>query len=200
MLENFMAPPELKLKVGAQVMLIKNINEFMVNGTMGKVVDFRDPGSWESSGGEELAKLEGKNTNMTAKTSQKGGVLYPVVEFLQVNSPPRKVLVEPEVFKVELPNGEVQVSRSQVRRDILSNWTRLMRYHSFRLSWPGLCRYTRVKARHWSASRSIWLRCSRKVCAISFCGSARPMLTPYRTSICCTVARDISRGIASSKF
>lgn len=39
-LNNFLAPQKLFLKKGAQVMCIKNFDDTLVNGTMGKVVDF----------------------------------------------------------------------------------------------------------------------------------------------------------------
>lgn len=42
MLSNFLAPPRLHLKVGAQVMCIKNFDEDLINGSIGKVVDFLD--------------------------------------------------------------------------------------------------------------------------------------------------------------
>ena len=41
-LANFMAPRELKLKLNSQVMLIKNMDESLVNGSIGKVVRFAD--------------------------------------------------------------------------------------------------------------------------------------------------------------
>lgn len=41
-LANFMAPQKIFLKVGAQVMLIKNMDETLVNGSIGKVVAFLD--------------------------------------------------------------------------------------------------------------------------------------------------------------
>lgn len=40
LLSNFLAPESLDLKVGAQVMLVKNIDENLVNGSLGKVLDF----------------------------------------------------------------------------------------------------------------------------------------------------------------
>ncbi|CAO1638299.1 unnamed protein product [Parajaminaea phylloscopi] len=42
-LSQFMAPPKIFLKVGAQVMLIKNTDETLVNGSVGKVVAFLTP-------------------------------------------------------------------------------------------------------------------------------------------------------------
>lgn len=42
LLSNFMAPEKLELKKGAQVMMIKNIDDNLVNGSLGKVVDFMD--------------------------------------------------------------------------------------------------------------------------------------------------------------
>ncbi|SCU97751.1 LAFA_0G13058g1_1 [Lachancea sp. 'fantastica'] len=42
LLSNFLAPKELKLKVGAQVMMIKNMDETLVNGSLGKIIDFID--------------------------------------------------------------------------------------------------------------------------------------------------------------
>lgn len=42
MLEKFMPPPKLMLKAGAQVMLIKNIDETLVNGSVGTILTFLD--------------------------------------------------------------------------------------------------------------------------------------------------------------
>ncbi|AMD22070.1 HGL270Wp [Eremothecium sinecaudum] len=41
-LANFLAPKKLVLKVGAQVMNIKNYDDTLVNGSLGKVIDFID--------------------------------------------------------------------------------------------------------------------------------------------------------------
>ena len=42
LLANCMAPQSISLKKGAQVMLIKNIDETLVNGSIGKVIAFMD--------------------------------------------------------------------------------------------------------------------------------------------------------------
>jgi ATP-dependent DNA helicase PIF1 len=42
LLRNCLAPDELQLKLGAQVMLIKNLSSQLVNGSQGVIVDFRE--------------------------------------------------------------------------------------------------------------------------------------------------------------
>ena len=55
MLSNFMAPKTLELKLDAQVMLIKNVDETLVNGSMGKVVGFADPSEVDDTTADENA-------------------------------------------------------------------------------------------------------------------------------------------------
>lgn len=112
MLANFMAPGSLTLRVDAQVMLIKNMDDTLVNGSMGKIVRFMDPNV--AGGAEELSDAVGKNGKDGKKNAMVGrSIEYPVVEFA-VPGGRREILVLPETWKVELPNGEVQVSRVQV--------------------------------------------------------------------------------------
>ena len=110
-LANFMAPRELKLKLNSQVMLIKNMDDSLVNGSIGKVVRFADV-EVESDlildKNNEMKKL-GKEP-----PKKPSGKIYPVIEFLQPGGYKRIVMVLPESWKVELPSGEVQVSRTQV--------------------------------------------------------------------------------------
>ncbi|OBZ73732.1 ATP-dependent DNA helicase PIF1 [Grifola frondosa] len=113
MLANFMAPQRLALKLGAQVMLIKNMDETLVNGTMGKIVDFVDPSAAPVADDDHSGVKPGsKGPKETKKASS--GIRWPLVEFLQPGGGRRRVMVQPETWKVELPNGEVQVSRTQM--------------------------------------------------------------------------------------
>lgn len=100
MLANFMAPGVIQLKIDSQVMLIKNMDEQLVNGSIGKVVRFQDP--TDGTAGDPQGKKKA------------GGLVWPVVAFPIAGGLVRETMVQPETFKVELPNGEVQVSRTQV--------------------------------------------------------------------------------------
>lgn len=126
LLSNFMAPRHLHLRVDAQVMLIKNVDETLVNGSMGRIIRFVDPalygadqdrepsreGGVESATSTNPGMLARKNNSNSAALDVK---MYPVVEFVTRSGNRRRMLVMPEVWKLELPNGEVQVSRTQVR-------------------------------------------------------------------------------------
>lgn len=121
MLSNFMAPQVLKFRAEAQVMLIKNMDEMLVNGSMGRVKRFVDAATYGTPDDKEgLGNTAGV---VGGGASKKGAGLdtkfYPVVEFILPHGGKRDVLVLPETWKVELPDGEVQVSRSQVSTNSL---------------------------------------------------------------------------------
>lgn len=129
LLENCMAPQNLVLKKGAQVMLIKNIDETLVNGSIGKIVAFMDEQTFDyyddheeeftstapdidkdgkpRAGKIDLNKFANKGAgSVTAR--------YPVVRFLVPDGTTRDLLCCRETWKIEQPNGEVLASRSQI--------------------------------------------------------------------------------------
>ncbi len=127
LLSNFMAPTSIQLKVNAQVMMIKNLDETLVNGSMGKVIGFSHDGLFEldSSGKwkpdgilddldeEEKEKRLQQRASLEARLAN-GVKPWPVVQFKIPGGGVRDTLVKPDTFKNELPNGEIQASRLQV--------------------------------------------------------------------------------------
>jgi len=121
LLANMMAPPSLELKKGAQVMLIKNMDETLVNGSLGTVEDFMTEASLGLMGddGEGSDVEMDKKKRIRAFTNALEGAKsdtreYPLVRFHAVDGTTRKLLCVPEDWKVELPTGEVQASRKQL--------------------------------------------------------------------------------------
>ncbi|ESZ96563.1 hypothetical protein SBOR_3065 [Sclerotinia borealis F-4128] len=134
LLANMMAPKSVELKKGAQVMLIKNMDDGLVNGSLGKVVAFMSEKSFEiydsnpeilnekefSDAEEEnnrqsdLAKFKQTNRELPSTGISSSGRLFPLVRFSIPDGTVRDLLVQPEEWKIELPNGEVQAQRSQL--------------------------------------------------------------------------------------
>ena len=131
LLAGCMAPPLLVLKKGAQVMLIKNIDDNLVNGSLGRVIAFmsertfeiydEDPAILDSERDEEMEmgitfrqarnKLKSMmNKDLIADTAKE----YPLVRFTLPDGTSRDLLCQPEDWKVELPNGEVEAQRRQL--------------------------------------------------------------------------------------
>ncbi|KAI0063975.1 hypothetical protein BV25DRAFT_1823461 [Artomyces pyxidatus] len=116
LLDNLMAPEKLEVTVGSQVMLIKNIDETLVNGSMGVVQRFSDPTKYAAESEDpEFTVVEKPSSSVGKKnTSKSPPQLMPVVDFSVPGGGKRTVLVMPESWKIELPNGEIQASRQQV--------------------------------------------------------------------------------------
>lgn len=139
LLSNCMAAETVVLKKGAQVMLIKNIDESLVNGSIGRVLGFMSEQEFDAydendsnsnsnipnlSSGTPADDASGTankvdrakanlNANITGALS--GSIRrYPVVRFSISDGTTRDLLCQPESWKVELPNGEVQASRQQI--------------------------------------------------------------------------------------
>lgn len=124
LLMNVMAPKVLDLRINAQVMLIKNMDDTLVNGSLGKVIAFSDEktfdmtdlGEFDDKADDAMAKARRKlkgfsrDAEHESTTNQK----FPVVQFMSNSGAPRVILCQPEDWKVELPNGEIQAKRSQL--------------------------------------------------------------------------------------
>ena len=139
LLSNMMAPALLQLKISSQVMLIKNTDETLVNGSMGQVIGFFEPGAYAKSIAgvlEEPDKKSKKKDNNTPTGVQE----YPLVRFpIAGTNTFREVLIQPETWKVELPSGEVQASRTQVRVITFSQTRGYNTYNQLFIASPDSC-------------------------------------------------------------
>lgn len=119
--------PTIQLKKGAQVMLIKNMDESLVNGSLGKVVAFMDEARFDyyTKNDEDFAgdpshdDRKSQAINKVRSYENKIGTVstngkWPVVCFVQPDGTERHLLCQPETWKIELPNGEVRAQRTQV--------------------------------------------------------------------------------------
>ncbi len=131
-LANFMAPEKLTLKKGAQVMLIKNMDPQLVNGSLGKVQAFMDEGTFhtykddeetfmraqepdDGSDDEVRAEARKKIAQARMKNSDgKGGPYWPMVRFALPDGTYRAILCLPEEWKTENQQGEITAKRMQV--------------------------------------------------------------------------------------
>jgi ATP-dependent DNA helicase PIF1 len=125
LLQNMMAPKTLELKKGAQVMLIKNMDETLVNGSLGTVTGFMTENTFELTGGIEddgsdvetdskiKKRIKAFSKALDSSATSDAGQ-YPMVKFHAVDGTERILLCVPEEWKVELPNGDVQASRKQL--------------------------------------------------------------------------------------
>jgi ATP-dependent DNA helicase PIF1 len=133
LLANMMAPKVMELKKGAQVMLIKNMDDGLVNGSLGKVISFMSPEQFdiwykdpdvfdENIATEDLDDDQRAARISIGKFSRTGSKstlpdtspIYPLVQFSVADGTSRDLLVMPEEWKVELPNGEIQAQREQL--------------------------------------------------------------------------------------
>lgn len=95
---------DLSIKVGARVMLIKNIDETLVNGSTGTVVAMMTPADPPPDGIDPVLHIGRTWTN---------GVKYPVVEFNTMEGT-RTALVYEEEFRIETRDNQLLGSRIQV--------------------------------------------------------------------------------------
>ena len=93
--------------------MIKNIDDTLVNGAIGKVTAFMSEDEWDTRRGDLSAAGEESETK-SKKTAP--GARWPVVKFKIPGTEDkfREELVKSETFKVEGANGTVEASRAQV--------------------------------------------------------------------------------------
>lgn len=116
-LDGFMAQKTLELKVGSQVMLIKNLDQALVNGSIGVVVGF---GQAEYEGDKEDDDEEMiQQANKRARLAPTKEELAPRVEWRLPNGSTVIKLMAREDFKVEKSQGVLSAKRVQVRRSPL---------------------------------------------------------------------------------
>ncbi|GAA5841864.1 hypothetical protein JCM3766R1_005592 [Sporobolomyces carnicolor] len=114
-LNNFMAPERLVLKIGAQVMLIKNLDTTLVNGTVGTVVGFGVPELEDDPGDDLIEKTtsELRNQARVAAALAAGKIeKSPMIDWQTPAGIERKIMAREE-FKVEDNQGRRLASRKQ---------------------------------------------------------------------------------------
>lgn len=143
LLDNMIAPKVLTVKEGAQVMSIKNIDETLVNGSVGTVVGFMDENTYHRLMGfdeddEDSQSYSDDETTIFGKKPKSfrsledslmrklsavdelqsaathKGRNYPVVRFQYPDGTFREVLLSPEKWTIEDYDGKVLASREQV--------------------------------------------------------------------------------------
>ncbi|KAJ5620283.1 ATP-dependent DNA helicase PIF1 [Penicillium lagena] len=108
------------------LMLIKNMEDNLVNGSIGRVMGFmneeyfdwhcKNEGSFGTEDGDESNsdQTREKFKAMMHKEGVRESRKWPLVCFIQPDGTERHLLCQPETWKIELPNGEVQAQRQQV--------------------------------------------------------------------------------------
>ncbi|KAK9478350.1 PIF1-like helicase-domain-containing protein [Lipomyces japonicus] len=143
LLSNLMAQDVLVLKVDAQVMLIKNMDETLVNGSLGKVKGFMseityailkdknnltdvaevnvDEDSYVTDQAGNIMIADGLDElrSRQEKLMGKGlvaemGKKWPLVRFTLTDGTHRDVLIRDETWAIEAPNGELLAERTQL--------------------------------------------------------------------------------------
>jgi ATP-dependent DNA helicase PIF1 len=97
------APKELRLKIGAQVILLFNMSDTLPNGSQGVVIAFR------TFTGCKYVSEEAADDDYDDDSDGKGK-LYPVVKFLNGC----EKVIPPHEWRIELPGGKIVARRKQV--------------------------------------------------------------------------------------
>lgn len=111
----------LELKHGAQVMLVKNVSDTLVNGSVGRVVEFAEDPAVAAASHQKGTRRKKKKANEDgvggggdANVEEEEEELLPLVEFGTLRGK-ETVLVSREEFRAEDGEGNLLARRIQVR-------------------------------------------------------------------------------------
>ena len=110
-----MAAKHLTLKLGAQVMLLKKIDDELVNGSVGIIMGFAtetDYGNKPDGPWSEIVEETGFDFSQLG-SAERMETIWPIVRF-QLFKQQRVEQVRWETFKNQLPDGKLLVSRQQI--------------------------------------------------------------------------------------
>lgn len=133
--------------------MIKNIDDTLVNGAIGKVMAFMTEEEWaERQYGDPPTVEEASKTISKKPTSKGPGIRWPVVKFKIPGTVDkfREELVKSEIFKVEGVNGTIEASRAQVstvNANLLDPLDSLTLLRRFLLCSRGPCPFTSRRGR-----------------------------------------------------
>lgn len=111
LIQSFMAVERLELKIGAQVMVIKNLDADLVNGSVGKVIGFGYDAQMDS---EDETEPDKKKLKLAAEVGAGRLEMAPRVEFKIHGGEIRQVLMKREEWSVEDSSRITIASRKQV--------------------------------------------------------------------------------------
>jgi ATP-dependent DNA helicase PIF1 len=112
-MQSCIAPHTIQLKLYAQVMLLKNIDIDLVNGSIGVVVGFVGKGKYAKKKAVERLRTPYRQKDSVMLDGEgeiNMSIPFPVVKF----SGGRIVVLERESWSVELPGGRESAKRDQI--------------------------------------------------------------------------------------
>ncbi|KAG7806493.1 hypothetical protein KL921_004890 [Ogataea angusta] len=124
LLSSFLAPERIALKKDAQVMLIKNMDETLVNGSLGKIVDFIDPDTYTHYRSIKSDKVDIKTLEEKAANSMNKGPSKRDEKHLIENSTVLESQLDENVFsflkelKEEQPEDLPESAQRNIERKI----------------------------------------------------------------------------------
>ncbi|CAO3596060.1 unnamed protein product [Absidia cylindrospora] len=109
-MESCIAPSLIRLKKNAQVMLLKNMDSTLVNGSLGIVIGFVGEGKFTTLGSirKRVAPNKREVTDLDLQEILTNS--YPVVRFAD----DREIVIESDRWSMDLPDGTELANRSQI--------------------------------------------------------------------------------------